>query len=384
MPRAPTDAELVAAALDGDRLAFSALITRHGPRARTVAVSLLRGSDGAEDVEQEAVLAAYLGLSRLREPARFGAWLSAIAANLARMRLRGRETSAFLGELEERHSIADSDSKSPEEALEAAELLRLVERGLASLSESQRAIVLMHYAEGRTCEEISALVGRSPVAVRVGLHRARAQLRERLGPSLERETPIRMEDYPMVEVTVSDVVVRMIPGRDEESHLAKERMRIVLLREKEAERARVLPIWIGSFEGDALALELGGEAMARPLTADLMVRLLQAAGAGVERVTITSLRDNTFYAVITVAGAGGTEDVDARPSDALNLATRVGSPIFVEESVLVEAGVDADGDLEARLTEETAKYSGESVAGAEWRSLSPTLVKALHRPPSLK
>lgn len=87
MLRERTDAELVAAAAEGERLAFSALIARHGARARGVARLLLRDADGAEDVEQEAVLAAYLGLSRLREPARFGAWLAAIAANLARMRL---------------------------------------------------------------------------------------------------------------------------------------------------------------------------------------------------------------------------------------------------------------------------------------------------------
>lgn len=181
----------------------------------------------------------------------------------------------------------------------------------------------------------------------------------------------------MVEVTVDDVVVRMISGPDEESRLATE-LRIVLLRENKG--GRVLPIWIGSPEGDALALQLGGESMPRPLTADLMVRLLEAVAARVERVTITSLRDKTFYAVITVASPSGTQDVDARPSDALNLATRCGAPVFVEEDVLAEAGIGAD-DVETRLTEETAEHMGGELPGGEWRSLSPELVKSLHKRP---
>lgn len=370
-----TDAELVAAAVEGDRQAFAELVTRHGARARAVAQSVLGRADGAEDVGQDAVLAAFLGLPRLREPARFGSWLAAIAANLARMRLRRGQASSskvLLGAIQ----------PSPEEAFEAAELVNLVRRALGVLSEPQRTIVLMHYAEGRSCDEIAALVGRSPVAVRVALHRARKELRDRLAPALAHEAPIRKEHFPMVEVTVEDVVVRMLPGQEQESSLAREGRRIVLLRE--GERGRVLPIWIGSPEGDALALQLGGESMPRPLTADLMARLLEALGARIERVTISSLREETFYAVVTVSSSAGTHDIDARPSDALNLAARVGAPIFVEEEVLREAGIDADENLQARLAEETAKYTGEEAPGAEWRSLSPELVKTLYEPPQRK
>jgi uncharacterized protein len=218
--------------------------------------------------------------------------------------------------------------------------------------------------------------------VRVALHRARRQLRDRLAPALAHQAPLRKEDFPMVEVTVEDVVVRMLPGPDEESRLATERLRIVLLREKEG--GRVLPIWIGSPEGDALALQLGGESMPRPLTADLMARLLEVLSAQIERVTISSLREKTFYAVVTVSSPAGTHDIDARPSDALNLAARVGAMIFVEDEVLREAGIDADENLHARLAEEAAEHTGEEAPGAEWRSLSPELVKSLHKPPPCK
>ena len=373
----PTDAELVSASVDGDRQAFSLLAARHRLRARATAQRILGQADGAEDIEQEALLAAFLGLSRLREPAHFGGWLSAIAANLAKMRLRRREWTALAG-------IVDREaapSPLPDEALEAAELLRVVGRALRVLPEAQQAIVVMHYVEGRTCEEISMLVGRSPVAVRVALHRARSQLRERLAPSLARATPFRKEDYPMSEVTVDDVVVRMLPGTDHKEQLAGA-LRIVLLREQEG--GRVLPIWIGAAEGDALALQLGDESMPRPLTADLMQRLLEAVGARVDRVTVTSLREKTFYAVITVTGASGTQDVDARPSDALNLAARLGTRIFVEDNVLAEAAIAAEDDLEARLTEEAAKHLGEQDPAAEWQRLTPALVKSLHERPGWK
>jgi bifunctional DNase/RNase len=245
------------------------------------------------------------------------------------------------------------------------------------LPEAQREVVVMHYAEGRTCEEISAITGRSPVAVRVALHRARRQLRERLAPSLAHATPIRREDYPMAEVTVEDVVVRMLPDADQAEQPA-DHLRVVLLREKQG--GRVLPIWIGAPEGNALALQLGDESTPRPLTADLIPRLLEAAGARVERVTVTSLKDKTFYSVITLAGATGVQDIDARPSDALNLAARVGAPIFVEDDVLAEAAVAADDDLMDRLTHETAEHVGELDPNAQWRSLSPAVVKSMHKP----
>src|SRR5256885_15456595 len=94
-----TDELLVAAALAGDRQAFAALVDRHRSRAHGVARRLLGDAAEAEDVVQEAVLRAYLGLEELREPGRFGAWLCGITLNLARMRLRGRRPVAPLDDV---------------------------------------------------------------------------------------------------------------------------------------------------------------------------------------------------------------------------------------------------------------------------------------------
>ena len=183
----------------------------------------------------------------------------------------------------------------------------------------------------------------------------------------------------MVEVTIEDVVVRILAedAGAKSPRLAKEHERVVLLREKRGER--LLPIWVGPPEGDALALQLGGEAMPRPMTADLMARLLEAAGARIERVVVNSLRENTFYATVTVAAGGEAKALDARPSDAFNLALRVGAPVFVDSGVM-EKAIPA-GELDEGMTaleREWLEVQGEPELPSEWRSLSPELVKSLY------
>jgi bifunctional DNase/RNase len=112
-----------------------------------------------------------------------------------------------------------------------------------------------------------------------------------------------------------------------------------------------------------------------------MAKLLEVTDGRVEHVTITSLREKTFYALVRVGVNGQSEDVDARPSDALNLAARVGAPIFVDEDVLSEAGFGV-GELPQRLDKEQEELFGERIErSGEWRSLSPELVKALWEPP---
>ncbi len=114
--------------------------------------------------------------------------------------------------------------------------------------------------------------------------------------------------------------------------------RIVLLREKAS--PRYLPIWIGSFEAEAIAIRLQGVEMPRPLTHDLMLNLLRLLGMRLEAVQVTQLRDDTFYArLIIVSGDARRYDVDARPSDAIALAVRAGAPIFVHEQVMELAGI---------------------------------------------
>lgn len=96
---------------------------------------------------------------------------------------------------------------------------------------------------------------------------------------------------------------------------------------------RLIPIWIGVNEGNAIGLKLQGEALPRPMTHDLMAALLQQLGAKVERIVVMDLREGTYYAVIEMVSDGKRFTVDSRPSDAMALAVRMNAPIFVDDKV---------------------------------------------------
>jgi bifunctional DNase/RNase len=96
---------------------------------------------------------------------------------------------------------------------------------------------------------------------------------------------------------------------------------------------RLVPIWIGIFEGGAIAAELTGQEPPRPMTHDLMTNIFKASHIAMEKVVITDLRDNTYFAEIHIKSNGSSHVIDARPSDALALAVRTRCPMFVSEMV---------------------------------------------------
>ncbi len=110
---------------------------------------------------------------------------------------------------------------------------------------------------------------------------------------------------------------------------------IVILKDPTSDR--VLPIWVGIFEANAIALQIESISTPRPMTHDLVKNLLEALDATIEKIVITELRDSTFYALIHVRFQGVTFHVDSRPSDAIAIALRTEAQIFVEEDVLSEA-----------------------------------------------
>lgn len=101
---------------------------------------------------------------------------------------------------------------------------------------------------------------------------------------------------------------------------------------------RVLPIWIGIFEANAIALELRKISTARPMTHDLILNIIKGLEAEVTKVVVTELKDNTFYAIIHINLREGEVEIDSRPSDAIAVALRVGTPIYVAEEVINQAG----------------------------------------------
>lgn len=109
-------------------------------------------------------------------------------------------------------------------------------------------------------------------------------------------------------------------------------MPIVVL--KDVNGSAILPIWVGIYEANAIALEIEKMPTARPMTHDLIRNLLFGLETGVKKVVVNDLRDDTFYAVIWLERAGQMISVDSRPSDALAIALRLDCPIFVDEAVL--------------------------------------------------
>ncbi len=139
-------------------------------------------------------------------------------------------------------------------------------------------------------------------------------------------------DDELIEMVVESVRVHMLSSRH-----------VVIL--KETDRERYLPIWIGPWEASAIAMRLQGLTPDRPLTHDLFASALEALDCRVTRVVIADLADETFHARLFLEREGHVGEVDARPSDALALAVRVGAPIFAAPSVLDQAALGADGAL---------------------------------------
>ena len=137
----------------------------------------------------------------------------------------------------------------------------------------------------------------------------------------------------MVEVVIDSIRVSLMSQQ-----------RIVILRELDAER--YLPIWIGIYEAEAITIALQEVEVARPLTHDLLKNLFQALNARILRVEVSELRDDTFFGNIVADVNGHTLNVDARPSDALNLAVRAHVPILVARSVMDSAGITPEDDLQ--------------------------------------
>ena len=133
-----------------------------------------------------------------------------------------------------------------------------------------------------------------------------------------------------MESSVRADVVRLVINQVADGQL-------VYLRERGG-RQRTFPIVIGVVEALAMHRALNKERPPRPMTHELVYRLIDGLGAKVRRVTVSELRDNTFYAILSIEVDGKHIEVDARPSDALTLAVHYGAPVFVSESVFREAG----------------------------------------------
>jgi bifunctional DNase/RNase len=153
----------------------------------------------------------------------------------------------------------------------------------------------------------------------------------------------------LVEMVVESVRVHMLSSQH-----------VVIL--KESDRERYLPIWIGPWEANAIAMRLQGLTPERPLTHDLFATALEELGVKIRHVIIADLADETFHARLLLESNGQTIEIDSRPSDALALAVRAGVRIFAAEAVLTRAAVEPESK-----GNESLEMTGEFAARADPR-----------------
>jgi bifunctional DNase/RNase len=131
-------------------------------------------------------------------------------------------------------------------------------------------------------------------------------------------------------------------------------MPIVIL--KEAAGSGILPIWVGVYEANAIALEIEKVVTPRPMTHDLLKNVLVGLDASVRKIVVTCIKEDTFYALIWVERDGALVSIDSRPSDALALALRIDCPIFVEDEVLRSSKSQAGGQDKVANDEELKRW----------------------------
>jgi RNA polymerase sigma factor (sigma-70 family) len=326
------DADLVARARAGDADAYAALLRRHQPALARACARMLGDPVAAADVAQDAALVGWLQLDRLREPERFGAWLAGIGRMLALRELR--ERAGARDRLTPDGALPDRPAEGREDPVEralAGERAAELAAAISSLPPGQRdAVVLFHLAD-LPQDAVAARLGTAPGAVRTRLHKARAALRVRL----------RGDDQPPTtkETAMPDTAV---PARIVDVRRTPAGRHVVLL----AAGDRELPIWIGAPEAEALAAGLEDVQLPRPSTHAFALSLVRASGREPRTVRITRLDEAIFYAEVVLDDGAA---VDARPSDALVLATAAGVPVEVDRAVLDATAGDRPGEFDADL-----------------------------------
>lgn len=321
-----TDEQLVVQARSGDKTAFSTLIERYLPMVQRIAGRMVADSDIANDLAQETLLQAYLSLDKLRADGRFRSWLYGITLNVCRSYIRSQHTKAYsLDAMLGGVYYADA-SPTPQEILERLELRQWVMDNVASLSPANQAAVMLFYYESFSLQETASALGISVQALKGRLHKARRQLAQMM--VVHQPVNLVQGERAMIPVKIVDVMRKKLNEEDADSSIYN----VVILFDEVDRRA--LCIWVGEAEGMAIAMGLSDYDAPRPMTPIFMSRLLEAAGASLESVQISTLKNETFYATVRIQANGRINEFDARPSDALALAVHAKAPVYVSEEVM--------------------------------------------------
>lgn len=396
-----SDSELVLAARTGDKAAFGVLVERHLPLARRVAMRMVAHQEIAWELAQEAVLEAYLALHMLREPGRFQSWLYGIVRNVCRSYLRSQKVSFFSlealsgGELygsrsyasvfytgvEYTHYVRCGLELDPQALVEKHELSAQVKAAIESLSPKNRVAIRLFYDEQLSLQEIATELGTSVNVIKSRLFQARKQLQVQLA-SADAST-YRPSAAPMTDTEKRTSMIKISAVHAIEGVLSDNYILYLL----DTAGGRVLPIWVGPYEGMQISYLLQGRATPRPLTYKFIASLLDTLGAKLQEVRVESLQETTFYAVVKAQNGRTVHELDARPSDALALALQMNRPIFVADEVMAKAGrvLPQPFDEQSWLQQETAHRTGMMRLAQDWEQklkdesgpTTPTVVQIL-------
>jgi RNA polymerase sigma factor (sigma-70 family) len=322
------------------------LLSRHWDTAVFLAARVLGSADLARDAAQEAAIAAMTDLARLRIPERFGSWFCGITLNVAR-RWRRQLRAEVAGMADDVATAAPG----PAAAAETADLAMRVRRAVSALPNGQRDAVWLFYLQGLSHREVAAELNVSVGAVKARLHQARAALAPKLTGILEVREGVAMgTDERTIWTEVAVTEIRRTEGENP--------LHVMVLREGSGDRG--IPLWIGPAEAASLALAMESVETPRPFTARLAASLVAAAGARIEEVRVTRLIDSVFYATVVVRGPDGLAEVDARPSDAVNLAVAAGVPIRVDDRLFAAVQPEYGTQAVAAFPVATADLAAEA------------------------
>jgi RNA polymerase sigma factor (sigma-70 family) len=334
--------DLVKLARQGNKNAFSLLIERYQPMAQRLALSMVNHESIARELVQEAMLQAYLSLAQLKHEERFRSWFYGIILNVCRSYIRDQKINFFsweavMGGVQAPALYLTQLQPTIQEITEARELHRLVLAAVQALSPKNREATFLFYYEDLSLQEIANSLGISVTAVKGRLHKSRKQLKEWLLPLY---LDLNERNRPMVKVEVVDVITEKVEAEGDEKQVE---WTIVALLDPAG--GRILPIWVGPFEGRAIAAGVQGFDWPRPVTFNFVVNLLQATGVELEQVVVSELRDETFYAIARLRNGDKVEEIDARPSDAIAIAVQLNTPIYVAAEVMDKAGIDVSAEM---------------------------------------
>lgn len=316
------DAPDAEAAARGDRRAFVALLTRHRGLVRRVCTRFERDRWEAEDLEQEVWLEAWLAIKRLENPAKFAAWLQGVTVNVGRrwQRRNRRLIGAAAGSSNASRTRVEPRNLAPRSVASA--------NGYERLSPRDRRLLQLKYDARLTYADMARELDTTIPGIRSALYRARRNVRREPVTTDRSLTMASTAEITSLEL----ITIERGDGERRPSGVIK-------LRDVSSGK-HIAMVW------DEDAVRLAADALAeqnpkRPMTHDLTGALLRAAGANVENVEISRLTGEIFFATVRLVTERGGIDVDARPSDAINLAIRANARILVSRDVIAAAGKEA-------------------------------------------